>query len=319
MAVVRSNIVTNPGIAQQFIQGVILLKQEFLGPSTTDFAIPGPAQQVSTYDLFVIWHHVAMMTFTPPTQMDRNAAHRSPVFLPWHRFMMILLEQHLQRVLNDPEFGLPYWDWATDGNLPANQQSQTSLWLQLLGEDGVPVSTGPFAFDPLNPASWRVRIRTTINGQLARADRGLRRGFGVQVPTLPTTQAVGDALLLEVYDESPWDTSTQQFRNCVEGWTGGNGEPHLHNRVHLWVGGDMLPSTSPNDPVFYLNHGNEDRIWEAWMAQHGRIYVPDQTEAATLLFQRIDDPMFALLSPPMSPRDVLDPAPFYSYDTLVVS
>jgi hypothetical protein len=46
---------------------------------------------------------------------------------------------------------------------------------------------------------------------------------------------------------------------------------------------------------------------------------PDQTESAELLFQRIDDQMFALFSPAISPRDVLDPSLFYSYDTLVVS
>jgi tyrosinase len=55
---------------------------------------------------------------TPPGQGDRNAAHRGPVFLPWHRFMLILLELQLQRVLSDPDFGLPYWDWAADGELP---------------------------------------------------------------------------------------------------------------------------------------------------------------------------------------------------------
>jgi tyrosinase len=51
---------------------------------------------VSTYDLFVWWHHRAMDTFTPPTQGDRNAAHRGPVFLPWHRLMLVLLELQLQ-------------------------------------------------------------------------------------------------------------------------------------------------------------------------------------------------------------------------------
>jgi len=41
--------------------------------------------------------------------------------------------------------------------------------------------------------------------------------------------------------------------------------PCVHNRVHVWVGGDMLPSSSPTDPVFYMNHCNIDRIWEAWL------------------------------------------------------
>jgi tyrosinase len=115
MAAVRRNILTDETARKNYIQGIKLLKQEQLGPSTANLGIPGPPVQVSTYDLFVGWHHSAMDTFTPPTQGDRNAAHRGPVFLPWHRFMLILLELQLQRVLNDADVGLPYWDWAADG------------------------------------------------------------------------------------------------------------------------------------------------------------------------------------------------------------
>lgn len=115
MAAVRRNILNDATARQKYIRGVKLLNQEFPGPTTADFGIPGAARPVSTYDLFVVWRHVAVNTFTPPSQGDWNAAHRGPVFLPWHRFMLIHLELQLQRVLNDDQFGLPYWDWAADG------------------------------------------------------------------------------------------------------------------------------------------------------------------------------------------------------------
>ena len=35
---------------------------------------------------------------------------------------------HLQRVLNDPDFGLPYWDWAADGELSPDQQLTAQIW-----------------------------------------------------------------------------------------------------------------------------------------------------------------------------------------------
>jgi hypothetical protein len=38
------------------------------------------------------------------------------------------------------------------------------------------------------------------------------------------------------------------FRNLLEGWVPAETQPHLHNPVHPLVGGDMLPSSSPNDP-----------------------------------------------------------------------
>jgi len=93
----------------------------------------------------------------------------------------------------------------------------------------------------------------------------------------------------------------------------------MHNRVHTWIGGDMLRSTSPNDPVFYLNHCNVDRIWEAWLVQNNRVYVPDQTVSADLLGHRIDDPMFSFISQPATPGQMLDVSNFYTYDSLVVA
>lgn len=326
MAAVRRNILGDATARQKYVQGVNLLKQEFTGPTTSDFGIAGPARGVSTYDLFVAWHQVAMSTFTPPSQGDRNAAHRGPVFLPWHRFMLILFELQLQRVLGDEGFGLPYWDWAGDGERRPDQQASSSLWGdQCMGGQGNPVATGPFAFDVADAGSWRVRLEVDLNGRLRTTDRGLRRAFAQRMPgvstgpALPRKSEVAVALNLSSYDAAPWSTASSGFRNRLEGWQPVNPYSGLHNRVHVWVGGDMLPSSSPNDPVFYLNHCNVDRIWASWLQRNGSAYVPDQTAPSTLRGHRIDDAMNALLSNPVTPRQMLDVGDFYSYDALVVS
>ena len=57
----------------------------------------------------------------------------------------------------------------------------------------------------------------------------------------------------------------------------------------------MLPAASPNDPVFFLNHCNIDRVWEAWMKKNGRVYLPDQTAPATLKGHRINDQLSSLI------------------------
>jgi tyrosinase len=319
MSVTRRNILQDATVLQKYCDGVNKLKNEFTGPTTQDLGIAGPAQQVSTYDLFVVWHVNAMMTLTPGQNNPegRNAAHRGPVFLPWHRFMLRQLELNLQRLLGDQNFGLPYWDWAADGEGSPQDQLNSALWKpEGIGGSGAPVTTGPFVFDPNDNASFRVRIDTDSNGDLEQTNRGLERNLGNDVDTLPAKVATAAVLQLTPYDQAPWTVSSSGFRNQLEGWIGDDGAG-LHNRVHVWVGGDMSPASSPNDPVFFLNHCNVDRIWEAWMQQHGRVYVPAQTAPKSLAGHRINDELSSLISPPTTAADVLDVAD-YVYDSLDV-
>lgn len=307
---VRANILTNTAARDQYIQGCLLLKREFLGPTTRDFGIAGASTPVSTWDLFVIWHHVAMTTFTPASQTDRNAAHRGPVFLPWHRWMMVLLEFQFQRLLGDPNFGIPYWDWAEPG-------SEAGIFAaDCMGGSGTPISTGAFRPSAANP--FLVRVVANSAGTLTQANRGLRRQTG-SAPSLPTKTQTGALLTpaLSAYDAAPWNTSSAGLRNRLEGWLPADPFSNMHNRVHVWVAGDMGPSTSPNDPVFYLNHCNVDRLWEAWMQTNGRNYQP-ATGPASLNRHRLNDQMFALISAPVRVSQMLDPTPFYTYDSLAV-
>jgi tyrosinase len=314
MAAVRRNVVTDGAARKSFIDGVLALKADHIpgGPTTADIGLPGPPQPVSTYDLFIIWHHLAMFRFTPPTQPDRNAAHSGPVFLPWHRLMLALFELQLQRVLGDDTAGLPYWDWAADGDLPPGQQVGAALWTDPtgIGGSGDPVVDGPF-----RETEFRVRLVSNGVGQLILRDRGLRRELGQAGRPLPATAAVADVLRDGTYDADPWDRGSPGFRNRIEGW--GPVCCGMHNHVHNWVGGDMGPASSPNDPVFYLNHCNVDRVWEAWMTGHGRVYEPGPMEDSELAGHRLDDRLYSILIRfPVTPANVLDISELYSYDVL---
>jgi len=313
MAAIRHNIVTDAGARNAYVDGVVALKNEFLGTTTADLGIAGPARQVSTYDLFTVWHQLAMMRRTPPSQNDRNAAHSGPVFLPWHRLMLLLFELQLQRALANDEVGLPYWDWSADGDLPADEQLSAPLW----SEAGIGGTGGPVADGPFTPDRFRVRIESGPTGALRTTDRGLVRNLAVDVATLPTTAETRVALNQTSYDASPWDRSTRRLRNRLEGWRPAPG-PRLHNRVHVWVGGDMGPATSPNDPVFYLNHCNVDRLWESWMVRRGRRYTPPAGAPPDLAGHRLNDPLYSLLiRQAITPAQMLDAGTFYSYDRLL--
>jgi tyrosinase len=315
MVVTRRNILNDSNVRDKYIEGVKLLKQDVLRPDWTN-----------TYDVFVVWHYHAMMTLTPPGS-DRNAAHRGPSFLPWHRWFLILLENHLQRVLDDPDFGLPYWDWASDGELPPNQQRTAPVWADdCMGGSGSPVTKGPF-----RDGQWQVNIESrrapgSTDPILVPTNRPLRRALGRDASKLPTKEDVRRAVIRGepnvAYDAKPWDPNSESFRNELEGWW--SDAPGLHNRVHVWVGGDMSPATSPNDPVFFLNHCNVDRIWEDWQKRHGNPpYLPNNSAGTALRGHRLNDQLFAatrsnLFDPiyrgRVRPADLLNISARYVYD-----
>jgi tyrosinase len=355
--VVRRNVLADLQARKDYIRGIKMLKNEATSLKTDSFGIPGPPRTVFTYDLFVIWHARTMNTPVPLRKPDgtpgdphvRNAAHRGPVFLPWHRVMLAWMEQHLRRVLQKPSFALPYWDWALDGTPAFSGASPnpaaSAMWQNTadsFGGSGTPVPGGAFRFDPSDGTSFRVRIEADVSGQLVQAperfpggpaERGLNRRFGRPEPFgSPTLPQVSDVLAafntlldpnLGQYDTPNFDRSSTGFRNTLEGFVSPPAVvTGLHNQVHRWVGGDMGPATSPNDPIFFLHHCNLDRIWEGWMRLNGRKYVPDNTSPPDLLGHRIDDPLVSPFDPGVpgsvaTPRKTLDMTSIYTYDISV--
>jgi tyrosinase len=291
---IRRNFLTDPDAAQKYLEGVKILKDPVRSP--------WPGQDgLSIYDVFVFWHHQSMMMMTPPSQNDRNAAHSGPAFLPWHRYFLLTLEAFLQQALDDADFRVPYWDWSADQDLPNPETSP--VWEM--------INLGQFI-----GAAWPVRLSMNpTNNRIQRVNRPLRRSLGAQA-ALPSRDQVRSVLRAQMaYDVTPFNSSSPAgVRNPVEGWIGPS---RVHNNVHVWVGGDMQLSSSPNDPIFFLHHCNVDRIWAAWQATRRDIpYMPDMSAPPSLQFHRIDDSLYSLFNETVTPRDMLDYEPRYRYDTL---
>ncbi len=245
------------------------------------------------YDQFVLRHANAIM----------SAIHRAPAFLPWHRRFIFDLELELQRVSGNPNLGIPYWNWPSGG---ANASMWNDDFLGGNGDAGGVVRTGPF----------RVGQWTVVNSSGLPAGP-LTRAFGQNgLPTLPIQAEIDQVMAVTPYDVSPWNiNSNPSFRNQIEGWVG----PNLHNRGHVWVGGSMLPMTSPNDPVFFMHHCMVDKIWHEW-----QIRFPNQgyhPETAGPFGQNLTDPMDSTPSGQIGPRpiDILDSAALgIVYDGVVI-
>lgn len=49
----------------------------------------------------------------------------------------------------------------------------------------------------------------------------------------------------------------------------------FHNRLHVLVGGTMVTSASPADPVFWLHHAFIDKTWADWQVLHPGVNPPN--------------------------------------------
>ncbi|MEN8654573.1 tyrosinase family protein [Streptomyces sp. 21So2-11] len=235
-----------------------------------------------------------------------RVGHMTPSFFPWHRKFLLEFERALRAV--DPAVSVPYWDWTTD-NTPA-----ASLWAKdFLGGSGRrgdrQAMTGPFAHASGN---WNINTRVTDGKFLTR-----NLGRPADPVALPTKRDVAKAVSDAVYDAVPWDSTVSRgFRNKIEGWGPGGPDKWLnHNRVHRWVGGQMMGATSPNDPVFWLHHSFMDLLWIRWQKAHPRAgylprrKLPESDPEQGRVFS-LQDPM-----PPwnVTPAQLLDHTKYYRY------
>ena len=301
----------------KFRQAVVALKA---APSQ----LAPPHTQANRYDDYVYVHQQSMAGH-PTSDPGPHPGHRGPAFFPWHREFLRRFEQDLRTVSGDPSIYLPYWDWSVD-KTPAD--AGYPFFAEFLGGNGVGaglvVADGPFA----SVNGWTLNIADAFdNDPQHQPDlHKLQRSFN---GVLPTRDAVIAALAVDEYDVGPdWNITSSgahSFRNRVEGWTGPQPGPNMHNRVHVFVGGSMLPGTSPNDPVFFLNHAKEDELWAVWMQKYPSVphYLPLDSEplpAGHTHLKRLSDHMESLTEyfgagTIDRPIDLLDHKAIAWYDT----
>ncbi len=279
---------------------------------------------VSRYDDFVWVHHKVMMD-GPNDSVNGgpgpNWAHRGPSFGPWHRQLLKLYEQELRSVSGDPDLSLPYWNWTKDRT---SADAGFPFFTEFLGGDGAGnthdrVTTGAFA----QANGWDLNVDEEGFGYLRRRFGG---GGPDGLPTglLPTVNNAQTALNRTPYDSTIWNQtvpSANSFRNTLEGWV----SPNIHNTVHVWVSGSMLPGSSPNDPIFFFHHNNIDRLWAVWQQKHpgSAQYLPDNTTGAASGLTRLNDRMATFgrtatdryFGVDVTPADVLNSKAITWYDS----
>lgn len=251
-------------------------------------------------------------------------------FLPYHRQLLSLYEKELRTTCGYTG-AQPYWDWTKDAqNFSASPVFDdvygfggNGEWLEdisglpvtslapgpLVRTGGGCVKTGPFADRQISMGPGK---------NTAYTPHCLRRDF---VPSLAAYKLsmvqVHSELVAETYSEYSRRVELTSLNPDLSGLS-------THGGGHFAVGGmvgemsDMY--SSPGDPLFFLHHGNLDRLWnnwqiQSWPARKSDIGGPDTIWGYPFNFY-MDPPYknitldFALEYPLMAPtvliRDVMD-------------
>lgn len=259
---------------------------------------------------YYVTTHAQMSVVRTPSNSPRTQPHGGPAFLVWHRYFTYLLERDLQQVSGNSNLALPYWDWTQDGvNSP--------LWNDdFLGGNG-DTTDGSFVLKsgPFRAGNWTIvnEAGNPITYPDNRFNGALKRSFGRDIASLPTSSDINNAIYLRTYSAPPWDQNTPNIAsNAIEGYI--NNSPNIHNRVHRWIGQTTRTSVAPNDPAFFIAiHTNVDRLFARWQSGNGfNNYLPTSSDVYR---HNLSDPMLPWNVTPQSTLDYINDLG-YSYDFL---
>ncbi|KAK4233363.1 hypothetical protein C8A03DRAFT_38930 [Achaetomium macrosporum] len=190
-----------------------------------------------------------------------NYIHGGPPFLPWHRYFVHVHENALREC--GYQGAGTYWDWTLDtaglrhspvmsaetgfggnGSLNRTETSPAGRTLQC-------VDSGPFSH--LRPEYLALDPKNMVN-----FNHCLWRDLPeVSEPQAFETMAAsfGPANVAELQTAGNWT----YYSGALEGGP--------HGTIHASLGGEMNPTTSPNEPLFFLHHAQIDRLWWLWQQQ----------------------------------------------------
>jgi hypothetical protein len=202
---------------------------------------------------------------------DHPPVHWSWHFLPWHRGYLYFLERILaysldQQGLDGSKFALPYWDWTVHKKMPnTREREEQGLLSPFFGYDRTlenMVSDDGLGFD--NSALYDGNRGPTLEKSDINPENEL---------TQDSKNHVAETLnyMSKEYVELMLTVPFEQFggKPVTDRQTGqGLMEQGPHNDGHDWIGTrfgkNRTMGTLRNaaaDPMFYMHHGNIDRIW----------------------------------------------------------
>ncbi|KAH8479523.1 hypothetical protein H0E87_031588, partial [Populus deltoides] len=172
-------------------------------------------------------------------------------FFPWHRYYLYFYERILGKLINDPTFALPFWNWDS----PSGMQM-------------------PYIFtDPKSPLYDQFRDQNHQPPTLLDLD------YGAGDPNPTNANQLYSSNLRVMYKQmvsgaaKPTLFFGKPYRAGEDTSPGaGTIETSPHNNIHIWTGDPNQENnedlgnfySAARDPIFFCHHSNVDRMWTIW-------------------------------------------------------
>ncbi|KAK8335916.1 hypothetical protein V6Z11_A09G088300 [Gossypium hirsutum] len=182
--------------------------------------------------------------------------HNSWLFFPFHRFYLYFFEKILGKLIDDPTFAMPFWNWDS----PAGMQMPA-----IYANPNSPL------YDKLRNASHKppTLLDLDYNGideTLSSKDQ-ISSNLNVMYRQMVSNGKTAKLFLGNAYraGEEP-DPGAGSLENIPHGpvhiWCGDNTQQNFENMGNFYSAG--------RDPIFYAHHSNVDRMWSVWKTLGGK-------------------------------------------------
>ncbi|KAL2496604.1 Polyphenol oxidase II [Forsythia ovata] len=185
--------------------------------------------------------------------------HNCWLFFPFHRWYLYFYERILGKLIGDPTFSLPFWNWDNPKGMtipPMFVDPKSALYDEKRNQENLPPAVIDLGLtgskDPLQVVSNNL---TVMYSEMIRGNQTAEDFMG-----------------------SPYREGTSPNPGP------GASERGSHTSVHAWVGDPRQPSgedlgnfySAGRDPLFYCHHANVDRMWTLWQYFLPSNKVPDK-------------------------------------------
>ncbi|KZV29746.1 polyphenol oxidase, chloroplastic-like [Dorcoceras hygrometricum] len=179
--------------------------------------------------------------------------HNCWLFFPWHRWYLYFYERILGKLIDDPTFGLPFWNWDHPDGMPMPERfarSESPLYDARRNLDHLPPALLDLNYSPNAPTKPKKIVSNNL--------------------TVMYTEMIRNVKKLDDFYGAKYVTGSDPNPGP------GTVERGSHTAAHVWTGeatatGEDMGNfySTGREPLFFAHHANVDRLWTLWRGLRG--------------------------------------------------